>query len=126
MYRPPSPAERRRAALGLWLDAAAILTAALLASLHAWFFSAWWHGPPGEEYQCYALCFPSSGWVIVLLVLNATGVLLALLAGVAALVRGTRLRVVRWAPGPCILFGLSASATLLYASFCVAVGPGQS
>ena len=115
-YRPPSPAQRRRAALGLWLDGAAILTAALLASLHLYVFSAWLG--LGDQSACCSLFVPSPEWLIVILcVLNAIGAMLALLAGFAALVRGTRFSVAGRAPGPCAVFGLSGSATLLIASF---------
>ena len=118
-YRPPSPAERRRAALGLWLDGGAILAAALLASLNLYVFSAWLD--PGDRSACYAVCAPT-GWVIVILcVLNAIGAMLALLAGFAALVRGTRFSLAGRAPGPCAVFGLSGSATLLIASFYLVV-----
>jgi len=119
MYRPPSPAERRRAALGLWLDGGAIVAAALLAGLHLYVFGASWD--PGDQSACYATCTPT-GWVIVIIrVLSAIGAMLALLAGFAALVRGTRFSVAGRAPGPCVVFGLSASATLLIVSFYLAV-----
>jgi len=109
-YRPPSPAERRRAAQNLWLECGAMFGAVLLASLNTYFFSAWLDAL-GDQSECCSLFVPSPEWLIVFLVLNAIGALLALLAGIATLVRGTRFAA-GWAVRPCIMLGLSGSAAL--------------